>query len=91
MSSHYLGQNKSGLLTPRNPADRKIMVAETTHIYVRLPVELKREIDALGGPRERSAFFAAAAEQELRRRKLAALRASQREDPNCVEDHPYIN
>jgi metal-responsive CopG/Arc/MetJ family transcriptional regulator len=67
------------------------MAAETAHIYVSLPVELKREIDALAGPRGRSAFFAAAAEQELRRRKLAALRAAQREDRGCLEDHPYIN
>ena len=67
------------------------MAAETTHIYVNLPVELKTEIDALAGPRGRSAFISAAAEQELRRRKLAALRAARREDPDCLEDHPYIN
>ena len=67
------------------------MAAETTHIYLRLPAKLKREIDALAGPRGRSAFFVAAAEQELRRRKLAALRSAQREDPDCLEDYPYIN
>jgi hypothetical protein len=67
------------------------MAAETKHIYLRLPAKLKMEIDALAGPSGRSAFFVAAAEQELRRRKLAALQAAQREAPDCMEDYPYIN
>ncbi|MGD0520344.1 MAG: hypothetical protein ABSA48_03725 [Terracidiphilus sp.] len=61
------------------------MAVEKTHIYIRLPVELKREIDALAGPRKRSAFFAAAAEQELRRRKLTALKSEQREGQEASE------
>jgi len=40
------------------------------HIWLNLPVGLKREIDAIAGPRKRSAFFAEAVAAELNRRKL---------------------
>jgi predicted transcriptional regulator len=53
------------------------MAEENTHITIMLSVELKREIDAIASPSKRSAFFVAAAEQELRRRKHAALRSQQ--------------
>jgi metal-responsive CopG/Arc/MetJ family transcriptional regulator len=61
------------------------MVVEKTPLYLKLPVELLREIDALAGPRKRSAFVAAAVEQEIRRRKLAALKAEQREGQEASE------
>ncbi|MDR3772788.1 MAG: hypothetical protein P4L26_05535 [Terracidiphilus sp.] len=53
------------------------MAEEKAPIAVRLPVALAREIDALAGPRRRSAFVAAAVEQELRRRKLAARKSAE--------------
>jgi metal-responsive CopG/Arc/MetJ family transcriptional regulator len=51
------------------------MAAERNHVCFRLPAELAKEIDALVGPRKRGAFIRAAAEQEIRRRKLAASRS----------------
>jgi hypothetical protein len=45
------------------------------HIWLKLPVDLKREIDTLAGPRKRSAFFAEAAMKELSWRTLRAAEA----------------
>jgi hypothetical protein len=45
------------------------------HIWLKLPVDLKREIDALAGPRKRSAFFAEAVAAELSWRRLRAVEA----------------
>jgi hypothetical protein len=73
------------LLGVRQSADREIMAVEKTHLYLNLPVELLREIDALAGPRRRSAFIAAAVEQEIRRRKLAALKSEQLEAQEASE------
>jgi metal-responsive CopG/Arc/MetJ family transcriptional regulator len=61
------------------------MAVEKTHLYLKLPVELLREIDALAGPRKRSAFIAAAVEQEIRRRRLAALKSEQLEAQDASE------
>jgi hypothetical protein len=48
------------------------MAEKKTHIWLKLPVGLAREIDALAGPRKRSAFIAEAAAAELKRRRIEA-------------------
>jgi hypothetical protein len=50
-------------------ADRK------PQITIRFPLDLANEIAAFAGLRQRKAFIASAAEQELRRRKLAAAKS----------------
>lgn len=61
----------------------------TLRAHVVLPVELVEEIDALVGPRGRSAFLAETAEKEIRRRKLLAFLESD-EPAWRDEDHPDI-
>jgi len=61
------------------------MAGDRTHITITLPVELKREIDDLAGSSKRSAFFVAAAEQELRRRKQAAWKSERIQGQEAAE------
>lgn len=65
-------------------ADRK------AQITIRFPLELANEIEACAGPRKRNAFIAAAAEQELRRRKLAAEKSKKIQSQEAAE-HLYVN
>jgi hypothetical protein len=63
------------------------MATLRTHIV--LPAQLAAEIDALAGPRGRSAFIVETAEKEVRRRKLLAF--LDRDEPAWKEeDHPEI-
>jgi hypothetical protein len=60
---------------------------QRTHIII--PSDLLREIDALVGPRGRSAFLLETAREEVRRRKL--LRFLESERPAWeAEDHPEL-
>ena len=63
------------------------MATLRTHIV--LPAELAKEIDALAGPRGRSAFLVELAENEVRKQKMLAFldrgKPAWRE-----EDHPEI-
>jgi hypothetical protein len=57
--------------------------------HVVMPAKLAKEIDALVGPRGRSAFLVETAEKEVKRRKLLAL--LDRNEPLWrEEDHPDI-
>ena len=61
----------------------------TQRAHVVLPAKLLQEIDALVGPRGRSAFLVETAEKELKRRRLKAF--LQRTEPAWKdEDHPEI-
>ncbi len=54
-----------------------------------MPIELAKDIDALVGPRSRSAFLVELAEKEIRRRKLLIF--LERGQPAWrEEDHPDI-
>jgi len=54
-----------------------------------IPGDLLQEIDALVGPRGRSAFLLETAREEVRRRKL--LRFLESEDPAwAADDHPEL-
>jgi hypothetical protein len=60
---------------------------QRTHIII--PSDLLQEIDALVGPRGRSAFLLETARQEVRRRKL--LRFLEADDPAWKADaHPEL-
>lgn len=60
---------------------------QRTHILI--PADLLREIDAIVGPRGRSAFLLETAREEVRRRKL--LRFLESEGPAWREqDHPEL-
>ena len=61
----------------------------TLRAHIVLPAELVKEIDALVGPRGRSAFLVETAENEIRRRKLLAFLQSD-EPAWRDEDHPEI-
>jgi hypothetical protein len=62
-------------------------VTQRAHIII--PGDLLREIDALVGPRGRSAFLLETARQEVQRRKL--LRFLESEHPAWrAEDHPEL-
>jgi len=61
----------------------------TVRAHIVLPSRLVEEIDALVGPRGRSAFLVETAEKELRRRRL--LKFLENEQPAWKEeDHPDI-
>jgi hypothetical protein len=61
----------------------------TVRAHIVLPAKLAEEIDALVGPRGRSAFLVETAEAEVKRRKLKAF--LQRKEPAWKdEDHPEI-
>lgn len=61
----------------------------TSKTRIILPAKLAKEIDALVGPRKRTAFLVATAENEIRRRKL--LKFLDRAEPAWREkDHPEI-
>jgi hypothetical protein len=61
----------------------------TVRAHVVMPEKLAKEIDALVGPRGRSAFLVETAEKEVKRRKLLAILNS--EEPLWrEEDHPDI-
>lgn len=65
------------------------MPAKRAHVL--LPDDLLREIDALVGPRGRSAFLVETARSEVRRQKL--LQFLESKDPawkNKEEDHPEL-
>jgi metal-responsive CopG/Arc/MetJ family transcriptional regulator len=61
------------------------MQTRKTHIHLRLPVQLLKEIDSLAGPRKRSAFFAAAVERELTRRAEIGLQSEHRGGTSTLE------
>jgi hypothetical protein len=61
----------------------------TQRAHILIPADLLREIDAIVGPRGRSAFLLETAREEVRRRKL--LRFLEGEDPAWREqDHPEL-
>ena len=62
---------------------------DTQRAHVVLPGELVNEIDALVGPRGRSAFLVETARKELKRRKLLAFLQSD-EVAWKDEDHPEL-
>ena len=61
----------------------------TQRAHVVLPDELVREIDALVGPRGRSAFLVETAPKEVKRRRLLAFLQSD-EPAWRDEDHPEL-
>ena len=61
----------------------------TQRAHVILPDELVKEIDALVGPRGRSAFLVETATKEVKRRKLLAFLQSD-EPAWRDEDHPEL-
>jgi hypothetical protein len=64
-------------------------MAGTQRAHILIPGDLLREIDALVGPRGRSAFLLETARQEVQRRKL--LRFLESEHPAWKsEDHPEL-
>ena len=64
-------------------------MADTQRAHIIVPGDLLREIDALVGPRGRSAFLLETARQEVRRRKL--LRFLESEEPAWEKDrHPEL-
>src|SRR5882724_6672353 len=61
----------------------------TQRAHILIPSDLLREIDALVGPRGRSAFLLETARQEVQRRKL--LRFLESEQPAWrAENHPEL-
>lgn len=57
--------------------------------HIIIPADLLREIDAIVGPRGRSAFLLETAREEVRRRKL--LRFLEADEPAWrEEDHPEL-
>ena len=61
----------------------------TRRAHILIPSDLLREIDALVGPRGRSAFLLETARQEVKRRKL--LRFLKSDEPAWKEeDHPEL-
>jgi|HubBroStandDraft_6_1064221.scaffolds.fasta_scaffold05749_4 hypothetical protein len=61
----------------------------TQRAHIVIPGDLLQEIDALVGPRGRSAFLLETARQEVQRRKL--LRFLESEQPAWrAEDHPEL-
>jgi len=61
----------------------------TQRAHIVIPADLLREIDAIVGPRGRSAFLLETAREEVRRRKL--LRFLESDDPAWSErDHPEL-
>jgi metal-responsive CopG/Arc/MetJ family transcriptional regulator len=67
------------------------MAEEIMYVFVRLPAELKREIDALVGSRKRGAFLAEAVKRELERRRLAAAKSEQIQRQEAAEERVSIN
>ena len=63
------------------------MATQRTHIV--LPTKLANDIDKLVGPRGRSAFLVAAAENEVRKQKMLAF-LDRGEPAWRDEDHPEI-
>jgi hypothetical protein len=64
-------------------------MAGTQRAHILIPGDLLREIDALVGPRGRSAFLLETARQEVQRRKL--LRFLESDNPAWrTEDHPEL-
>jgi hypothetical protein len=62
----------------------------TQRAHIIIPGDLLREIDALVGPRGRSAFLLETARQEVQRRKLLRFLESDGEAWNS-EDHPELS
>jgi len=61
----------------------------TQRAHILIPVDLLREIDAIVGPRGRSAFLLETAREEVRRRKL--LHFLESDNPAWQEqDHPEL-
>jgi hypothetical protein len=64
-------------------------MASTQRAHILIPGDLLKEIDALVGPRGRSAFLLETARQEVRRRKLLCFLES--EEPVWSADgHPEL-
>jgi len=64
-------------------------MASTQRAHILIPSDLLREIDALVGPRGRSAFLLETARQEVRRRKLLGFLDSERPAWKA-EGHPEL-
>jgi hypothetical protein len=62
---------------------------DTQRAHILIPGDLLREIDALVGPRGRSAFLLETARQEVQRRKL--LRFLESQQPAWAGDHPELD
>jgi hypothetical protein len=61
----------------------------TQRAHILIPADLLREIDAIAGPRGRSAFLLETAREEVRRRKL--LRFLESDEPAWRDaDHPEL-
>lgn len=61
----------------------------TQRAHILIPADLLREIDAIVGPRGRTAFLLETAREEVRRRKL--LRFLEGDDPAWLEkNHPEL-
>jgi len=65
-------------------------MAGTQRAHILIPSDLLREIDALVGPRGRSAFLLETAKQEVRRRKLLRFLESGHATWKS-EDHPELS
>ncbi len=66
-----------------------LLTMATSRAHIVLPPDLMEEIDAVVGPRGRSAFLVETAKAELRRRKLLAFLAN--DEPAWKdEDHPEL-
>jgi metal-responsive CopG/Arc/MetJ family transcriptional regulator len=64
-------------------------MSSTQRAHIIIPADLLREIDAIVGPRGRSAFLLQTAREEVRRRKL--LHFLEQDDPAWREqDHPEL-
>jgi hypothetical protein len=61
------------------------MAEHKPQITIRFPAELANEIASFAGPRNRNAFIASAAEQELRFRKLAAAKSKKLQAQEAAE------
>lgn len=61
----------------------------TVRTHIAMPAKLAKDIDALAGPRGRSAFLVALAEKEVKKQKLLAFLES--DEPAWLEEnHPDI-
>ena len=66
-----------------------VPIMSTQRAHILIPADLLREIDAIVGPRGRSAFLLETAREEVRRRKL--LRFLEDKYPAWqAEDHPEL-
>src|SRR5579859_2968826 len=68
---------------------REVCIMKTKRAHILLPQDLVKEIDAIVGPRGRSAFLVETAREAVRRRKL--LRFLESDTPAWKDsDHPEL-